>query len=105
MSVNAQQLLSLCELTYSHAQLTGGALGRDGASTFTLPDGEIVLVFRGTLVEHDLRSAVDWLQDFHADLVSADGSPGKVHRGFLESLNALWPEVFESIEGFRPTLP
>lgn len=95
-------LLDACERVYDRAEIVAGPDGIHGASVTHAADGSIILAFRGTLTNGNAASALDWLGDFHADLVRADGFPGRVHAGFLGALNALWPDVFEAIEGPPP---
>lgn len=90
-------LMTLCEQTYAEAKIVAGPDGRDGATVTALPTGEVVLAFRGTLVGGG-TSILDWLNDFHADLISADGCPGRVHAGFASSLGNLWPGVMEALK-------
>jgi Lipase (class 3) len=40
----------------------------------------------------------DWLNDAKAALVSGADLPGKVHRGFLASLDTLWPDLIQFIQ-------
>jgi hypothetical protein len=60
---------------------------------------EAVLSFRGTLPpsfkpDKDLlRIMTDWLNDAEAKLVVGKNLAGRVHKGFLESLDALWPFI------------
>jgi hypothetical protein len=65
---------------------------------------ETILAFRGTqpptLIFQDPAKFFevvvdDWLNDANAALVSGADLPGKVHRGFLESLDTLWKDLFE----------
>lgn len=93
------QLLDICDRCYDHADIVAGIDGRDGAIVTTLPTGETVLAFRGTMVDHTFTSILDWINDLHADLVPAEGLLGRVHAGFLASLNALWPAAFDALEG------
>lgn len=64
----------------------------------TIPDG-VVVAFRGTLPpDHvSLPILLDWINDINATPVEADGFPGRVHEGFLGSLDSLWialvPEI------------
>lgn len=101
--MNERQLLSYCQGVYDQATITAGPLGRDGASVKTTADGDAVIAFRGTLAERNLVSALDWFEDFHAELVEADGFPGRVHEGFLAVLNSLWPAVFDALEETNST--
>lgn len=93
------ELLSYCERAYDHAGIIAGPDGIDGASASTLPSGETLIVFRGTLANHDGQSVIDWIQDLHADLVAADGFAGRVHAGFLAALNALLGDIMDALEG------
>jgi Lipase (class 3) len=60
-----------------------------------------ILAFRGTvnplLATRDsklfFQVLSDWLNDGLVELVSGDNLPGKVHKGFLGSLNNLWPDI------------
>jgi len=63
---------------------------------------ETILAFRGTLpptlIFQDPAKFFqvvidDWLNDANAALVTGTDLPGKVHRGFLASLDTLWPEL------------
>lgn len=97
--MNALQLLQACDDCYSGADIVAGRDDIDGASISQLPDGATLLVFRGTLANHDGQSLIDWIQDLKIELVHADGFEGRVHQGFLDSLNALWPAVIDALEG------
>ncbi len=68
---------------------------------------EAILAFRGTqpptLIFQDPDAffkvvVEDWLNDANAALVSGTDLPGKIHRGFLASLDALWPKLFEFLQ-------
>lgn len=90
-------LLNLCDRVYDESPIVGGPNGRDGAALTFLSTGECVLAFRGTLVNEDLTSLLDWVNDFIAVLVQDEGFPGRVHKGFLDSLNSLWNGVITSL--------
>jgi len=63
-------------------------------------DGGIVLSFRGTFAPNSpdhTQTAVDWLNDTDAVFVTEDGVPGRVHRGFHDTLNNLWPLLQETL--------
>lgn len=92
------ELLNMCEAVYDSASIVGGPEGRDGASIYTLPTKEIVLAFRGTMVGTGLQAMLDWMNDFITILVTADGFPGRVHGGFLQSLNDLWTGIILELE-------
>jgi len=91
--LDAIGLLDICERVYDSPQITAGPKGRDGCSLIELEDCR-VLAFRGTLTEG--RAALsDWYNDFHADLISDDRFPGRVHAGFASSISALWPSLLD----------
>lgn len=85
-------LLDLCEHCYDHAAILGGPEGRDGALLAQYGDTTI-LCFRGTLVEKNLPSALDWLNDLRTELVFRPEYPGQVHAGFASSLDDLWGKL------------
>jgi hypothetical protein len=71
-------------------------------------NNEAILAFRGTqpptLIFQDPEKffqvvVEDWLNDANAALVSGADLPGKVHRGFLASLDTLWPDLIEFLKG------
>ena len=84
---------------YDNAPIVAGPHDRDGALVSTLSDGSVVLAFRGTLVAEDLTSVLDWLNDFHSEHTEAQGFPGRIHAGFLDSLNSVWTGVIDTLEG------
>ncbi len=74
----------------------------------TNADG-VIVAFRGTLPPRSpdhRQTLLDWINDFHAELITVDGLPGKVHEGFWGSLQSLWPqlvpEVKKQMSGDRP---
>jgi hypothetical protein len=89
----APALLAACEAAYENPQIIAGPGGRDAA---TFDKSSSVLAFRGTLTE-GLAAESDWINDFHADLVTDPRFPGKVHGGFLKSIDALWPFISDII--------
>jgi hypothetical protein len=76
----------------------GGDLLINGCLVGTLPDG-VVLAFRGTLPFdiHSHPTLLDWLGDFNAQPIPADGYPGAVHTGFLAALGTLWDRVVAEV--------
>ncbi len=73
-------------------------------------NNEAILAFRGTqpptLIFQDpdvfFKVVVeDWLNDADAAPVSGADLPGKVHNGFLQSLDALWPDLIKFLQ--QPT--
>ncbi len=70
-------------------------------------NNEAILAFRGTqpptLIFKDPEKFFkvvvdDWLNDANAALVSGADLPGKVHKGFLASLNTLWPDLIKFLQ-------
>ena len=70
-------------------------------------NNEAILAFRGTqpptLIFQDPAKFFevvvdDWLNDANAALVSGTDLPGKVHRGFLASLDTLWPDLSQFLQ-------
>ncbi|QWT47025.1 lipase family protein [Azospira inquinata] len=72
-----------------------GPLGINAAMVGTSADG-VVLTFRGTLPpdspNHE-QTILDWLNDADAVLISVPGIQGKVHQGFWNALDSLWPAL------------
>lgn len=60
---------------------------------------EAILAFRGTLPptiessEKFFQSLLDWINDGRIELVKGANLAGLVHKGFLESIDALWDEI------------
>lgn len=92
------QLLDVCKGAYEKSTIVGGPDNRDGAFISNLPTGECVLAFRGTLVKEGVSSILDWINDFVAILTHDDGFPGRIHKGFFDSLNNIWDDVISSLE-------
>jgi hypothetical protein len=68
---------------------------------------ETILAFRGTLPPFsdspDKAQVVkDWLDDLDALLVPGANLPGLVHQGFLNALDALWPEIMAHTSRAKP---
>jgi triacylglycerol lipase len=70
-------------------------------------NNEAILAFRGTqpptLIFQDPEKFFqvvvdDWLNDANAALVTGGDLPGKVHRGFLASLDTLWPRLIQFLQ-------
>jgi hypothetical protein len=66
----------------------------DACFVGTIPDG-VVVAFRGTLppVAYTLQILLDWINDIKARPIVAPGMPGRVHEGFLLSLDSLWEKT------------
>lgn len=62
---------------------------------------EAILTFRGTLpptlasFDDFFKSLFDWINDAEIELVKGANLAGLVHKGFLESLDALWEQIDE----------
>ncbi|MFL5346632.1 MAG: lipase family protein [Hyalangium sp.] len=63
----------------------------------------VVVAFRGTLppTERGMAPALDWMNDFHAELISVPGIPGALHAGFWGSLDALWSRLLPQVRALR----
>lgn len=96
--MNVLDLLATCQQAYVSPSFTAGPDGRDAALVTRLATGETILSFRGTETTPSFCSVLDWVNDLHADLVAADGFQGRVHAGFLASLNDLWEGVVAALE-------
>jgi hypothetical protein len=73
----------------------GGPEDIDACLVGTTADG-VVAAFRGTLPldgPFTLPKLLDWTNDLNAQPVPGDALPGRVHAGFLLSLEALWDRV------------
>jgi hypothetical protein len=60
----------------------------------TTVDG-VVLAFRGSLglTTPSVPALLDWINHFNAELIAAKDMPGRVHAGFLGSLDTLWEDI------------
>ena len=61
----------------------------------------VVVAFRGTLppTSPDREQTLkDWMFDLEVALVQGDKLPGRVHHGFLNALDALWPDVWGAVK-------
>ena len=78
----------------------GGSQDIDACLVGTIPDGGVVVAFRGTLPPGhvSLQVLLDWINDATARPVSAPGMPGEVHEGFLGSLDALWDRLLPEVK-------
>lgn len=68
----------------------------------------IIVAFRGTLppeVPLSVSILLDWLQDFIAIPKAFAGFPGKIHLGFHEAIEALWPGVLKAVQALRAAHP
>jgi hypothetical protein len=88
-----------CGLT---GTITGFATGSNRIDAAFVGIGEdgVVLAFRGTLppTSPDKKQTLDdWLHDLEAVLVAGDKLPGRVHHGFLDALDALWPAISDAV--------
>lgn len=90
--LNALELLDACAESYESPSVVAGPFGRDGALIRILPDGGTLLAFRGT-VSRGLTGFFDWINDLRFFMDKHPAFPGRVHRGFAEDLDALWPMI------------
>ncbi len=94
------------------AEPDGFAAGGDRIDAALVGETEdgIILGFRGTLPPDSpdhLQVIRDWANDVDAELVANPDGPnaGKVHKGFLGALDALWPELQPAITALSSPLP
>jgi hypothetical protein len=81
------------------AAFEGGQEEINACLVGTTSDG-VVVAFRGTLPidgPFTLAKLLDWVNDFNVEPVAGDGLPGRVHRGFLGSLESVWPAVRDEV--------
>jgi hypothetical protein len=96
---NVQQ--EIAAIGYDPATFKFKELGIDACHYGETTDGKAVLAFRGTLPPSlgiqdpakFLTVLSDWLNDGEIRLVKGRQLPGRVHKGFLDSLDALWPII------------
>ncbi|MGH8246100.1 MAG: lipase family protein, partial [Gammaproteobacteria bacterium] len=62
----------------------------------------IIVAFRGTLPPGTPDSFGDWLEDFFAEPGPCDSFPGKVHSGFCQDINAIFPAVLDAVTSLDP---
>ncbi len=95
-----QVIEAMGEIGFNPETLLSAVIGED-ACAFAETETEGVLFFRGTLpptlIAQDrkqfLKVVKDWLNDAKVPLVKGQNLPGRVHQGFLGSLDALWPNI------------
>jgi len=82
--------------------VNGGPREIDACLVGEIEDG-IVVAFRGTLLFniHQITSIRDWINDFEAVPVKADGFPGAVHEGFFSALRVLVPGIATQLQKQR----
>lgn len=95
-----QPYFDAANFTQPPVSAVAGADGIDAGFVATTGDG-VVLSFRGTLPpdspDHE-QTVRDWLNDADAELIQADGTPGRVHQGFWNSLDSLWQQLLPEIQ-------
>lgn len=76
-----------------------GPAGIDACLVGTNGDG-VIVAFRGTLPpdspNHE-QTFDDWLNDLNSELVAQAGMQGRVHEGFWNAVDALWPALFSEV--------
>lgn len=78
----------------SDIETFSAGVDRINAALIASAEEGLILAFRGTLPpggKAPLRILLDWLNDLNAALVPGGDLPGRVHHGFLEALDSLWP--------------
>jgi len=100
--------------TAAPEEIVGGPLDVDAVLVGTTAS-TVVVAFRGTLAptlqpktwDEFWEIVKDWLNDTNAILIG-DGYPGKVHKGFAESLDNLWGRLLHAVQkhvaGGKPVL-
>jgi hypothetical protein len=80
----------------------GGPREIDACLVGEIQDG-LVVAFRGTLPFniHQISSIRDWINDFEANPIRADGFPGFVHEGFFSALSVLIPAIETQLQQQR----
>lgn len=63
-------------------------------------DDMTIVAFRGTRSDH----IADWITDLKFDLVDNQNGPGRVHRGFADSVEKVFPEIRKEISIRNPKL-
>jgi hypothetical protein len=102
---SAEITAAISGIGFDPATLKFKSVGSDptdiDACYFITNDAAALLAFRGTLPptwctrssKLFFQVLSDWLNDARVELVSGDNLPGKVHQGFLVSLNNLWSDI------------
>lgn len=92
LNLSLKFLLDACEQAYAASPILAGPFNRDGALVTPIPGGGTLLTFRGTICT-GATGFLDWLNDLYANLVPRAPYPGRVHAGFADSLDDLWPKL------------
>lgn len=107
---NAMVLADFCHLGYFEAVFVEKYLRQCGYDQFQWvdnadsdtqafiagKDNHLVVCFRGT------SSKKDALVDLNFFKTAAFGGTGRVHRGFQNALNSVWPEIQSAVDTFGP---
>ena len=75
---------------------TAGREEIDACYVADTPDS-VILAFRGTAFldeGQEEQAIIDWLNNFMARPIEVSGIPGKLHQGFVGSVERLWAEGF-----------
>ena len=89
-----------CSLISPIAGFVAGSGHIDAAFVGTGPD-VVVVAFRGTLPidsSDTKKSLRDWLNNLEDILVPGENLPGRVHQGFLRSIDGLWPDLLAAVK-------
>jgi hypothetical protein len=114
VSTNASSSIPACPpyddaigFTAGPIGFVSGPSGIDACLVGTNGDG-VIVALRGTLPpdspNHE-QTFEDWLNDIDAVLVPKVGIQGKVHQGFWNALDALWPALFAETQKQLATTP
>lgn len=79
---------------YAAAGFKSVYFNHKGAQAYLLSgDDDIVIVFRGT----EPNQFSDIIADIKIKLVPSSSGVGKVHSGFKDALNKIWPDIVETL--------
>ncbi len=85
--------------------------GKINAALAVETDEAFILGFRGTLplnlssLDGFVSSALDWMNDAECAFVNPQYAAGRVHAGFAQSLDAVWPQLLKFIQARNPNKP
>jgi hypothetical protein len=86
----------------------GGDLNTNACLIGLNTEDGIVVAFRGTLPPFPVTyaSIIDWLHDIAYAISTHEGNiPGRVHHGFRDAVETIWPQVIELINHFHESYP
>lgn len=86
----------------------GGELNINACLIGVNREDGIIVAFRGTLPPYPISVAglADWLHDIVDSAPKQEGSiPGRVHDGFWDAIDTIWPQILVQIAYFHKTYP